>query len=241
MGITLITPTGDRPRAFALCEKYIARQSYKKQDIQWIVVDDGVCPTNITQGQTYIRPTLLWSGKNTQASNLLKALDFVENDLIFIIEDDDWYSPYYLEYYIKVIQTGQYDIFGCEKFYSYFLKTFQYYEYKHSLYSSLSQTAFSSKLLPHFRDTLEKINSKIQSNAPFSETFIDVTFWKNITNKYLMKNGLCASIKQFDNKIRDNITNRPINSKYIKLSQDNQNLSMLKYWIGSDYSNYLDK
>ena len=53
--ITLITPTGDRHEAFALCEKWIGRQSYIGQ-IQWVVVDDGHEPTETTLGQEVLRP-----------------------------------------------------------------------------------------------------------------------------------------------------------------------------------------
>jgi hypothetical protein len=51
--IVLVTPTGDRPEAFALCEKYVASQTVKP-DV-WIVVDDGEVPAVCTMKQHYIR------------------------------------------------------------------------------------------------------------------------------------------------------------------------------------------
>lgn len=91
--LTLITPTGDRQEAFALCERWIANQRYTG-DFTWIVADDGVDPTACTMGQQVIRRQ---PGKgHTLCAQLRDVLPLVETDLILIIEDDEYYGPDYL-------------------------------------------------------------------------------------------------------------------------------------------------
>jgi hypothetical protein len=91
--VTLITPTGDRHEAFALCERWMAQQSYTGS-IQWIVVDDGKRPTNPTMGQKYIRTKPMH--RHSLCRNLRAAIPHVTGDLVFVIEDDDYYHPHYL-------------------------------------------------------------------------------------------------------------------------------------------------
>lgn len=85
-----------RPQAFALCEKYMARQT--RQPDEWIVVDDGEVKTPINLATTIIRPEIKWRpGANTQARNLLLALSQVKHDsIVSIIEDDDFITPDHL-------------------------------------------------------------------------------------------------------------------------------------------------
>lgn len=99
--LCLITPTGGRPEAFALLEKWMARQS-RKWD-QWIVVDDQFPRTVCTLGQEVLCPK--WSGleANTQDINLLMALDHAKCGVIAFIEDDDWYGPTYLEAMMEAV------------------------------------------------------------------------------------------------------------------------------------------
>lgn len=91
--LTLITPTGDRPEAFALCERWIKNQRYTGE-FKWIVADDGVESTTCTMGQQVIRRK---SGKgHTLCAQLRDVLSLVDSDLILIIEDDEYYGPDYV-------------------------------------------------------------------------------------------------------------------------------------------------
>lgn len=95
--VTLITPTGDRPIPFALCERWMKKQTFDGS-VQWIVVDDGAEPTTCTLGQQYIRRAPQPDDpRHTLARNLLTAIPHIRSDKILIIEDDDWYSPWYIE------------------------------------------------------------------------------------------------------------------------------------------------
>jgi hypothetical protein len=101
--ITLLTATGCRPQAWAICERLMARQTYAGL-VRWIIVDDGEEPQPVTfkrPGWTLevVRPEVKWRpGLNTQACNLLEGLDCVRDDeRLVVIEDDDCYAPEYLE------------------------------------------------------------------------------------------------------------------------------------------------
>jgi hypothetical protein len=94
MSLTLLTLTGDRPDQFALCERYMERQTSSYSE--WIVVDDGHVPTRTTMHQTVIR---LPPGKPPAESflaNLKAGLHVVQTENVAFIEDDDWYSPLWL-------------------------------------------------------------------------------------------------------------------------------------------------
>jgi len=100
--LKLITPTGERPEAFEKCVEYMKTQDYSGP-VTWIIVDDGRQPLDIPADIPkweilHIRPEPLWErGKNTQARNISEGLKYVEaSDHILIIEDDDYYAPWWL-------------------------------------------------------------------------------------------------------------------------------------------------
>lgn len=96
--VVLITPTRDRPEAFRLCERWVARQS-RNEGVTWVVVDDGDRPVEPTMGQIYIRrapsPHPCTIHQNVEAG-LLAAANLAPDAVLFI-EDDDWYSARYVE------------------------------------------------------------------------------------------------------------------------------------------------
>lgn len=147
--LTILTPTGGRPDAFALCERYMARQTFT--DWKWVVVDDCRPETICTMGQTVIRPDKPWlpGGVSTQNRNLLLTLEQVNTEFVAVIEDDDWYGPKHLEtlcgYLEKVAVVGELPS--------------RYYNVKHRLFrimppgghASLCQTGFRTEMLPRMK------------------------------------------------------------------------------------------
>lgn len=102
MTLQLLTATGARPAAWALCERWMRAQDYRGP-VRWIVVDDGPEPQPVTfmrPGWTVevIRPEPFWEpGQNTQTRNLLAGLAVVDDGAgLVIVEDDDWYAPAWL-------------------------------------------------------------------------------------------------------------------------------------------------
>ncbi len=98
--LTIITPTGGRPEAFAKCVEYMQAQTYA-DPVRWVVADDCDPATEVPKVKgwqiIHVRPEPRWQpGENTQARNLLAGLDYVDDKLV-VVEDDDAYAPDWLE------------------------------------------------------------------------------------------------------------------------------------------------
>lgn len=163
--IVLITPTGGRVKQIQLCAKWMKAQTYTGNVI-WVIVDD--CEPQTTEFITkdfkedwtiiHHTPTPLWkSGDNTQARNIkagLAQIPEIPIAAIFIIEDDDYYSPKYLQ--IMMLMLGDFDLCG-EKNTIYYNVAVKAARQCHNMqHSSLFQTAFKPSVIPY----LEKILSK---------------------------------------------------------------------------------
>ena len=146
--VTVITPTGDRPEAFALCERWMSQQTYTGQ-IQWIVVDDGVEPTTCTMGQTYIRQRPM--NHHSLCRNLRAAIPHIQGECIFVVEDDDYYAPHYLSTMVGRLQRA--DLVGefGAKYYYLRHKSFRH-NHQSEHHASLCRTGMTRAVL----DTLKR-------------------------------------------------------------------------------------
>jgi hypothetical protein len=118
--IQVLTCTGDRPLAFALCCGYMARQSYAGA-VRWIVVDDGECQAQVVAPAGWDVTVIRLPprpGVNTQAQNMLAGLAEVDPTIpLAIVEDDDVYPPYWLGMMEKALERA--DLAGqdvCRKY-----------------------------------------------------------------------------------------------------------------------------
>jgi len=164
--VTLITPTGGRPEAFALCEKWMSRQTLRPS--RWIVVDDCDPPTRCTMGQWVLRPRWRWKpGMNTQARNLMHALSCVkQHDGNFLFwEDDDYYGPGYTELMLERLWSAP--VIGGTHAKSYHVKERVWHVADNEQHASLSQTGFHASLLP-------LVSGIIQAGHKFA----DVEIWR---------------------------------------------------------------
>lgn len=178
--IALITPTGLRPQQIELCAHFMGRQTFQGK-VVWIIVDDGN-PVSIDFIQDNFRenweifkvfPYPTWSpGFCTQSRNISAGIEALlvnysisEIEAIFIIEDDDYYSPQYLETVFGYLQG--YDAAGecCTVYYN--VANRQVFTHPNSLHASLFQTAFSPKVLKVFIKSYD--------------SFIDLKFWGNLS------------------------------------------------------------
>lgn len=170
--IQLLTATGARPEAFALCERWMARQDYVGE-VVWIVVDDGPQPTRINKSpkgwlQVVIRPAPHWQpGQNTQARNLLKGLEVVDCARpLVIIEDDDWYAPDWLS--TVVGQLGSNDLVGEGRARYYNVSSRRFQQLPNSSHSSLCSTAMQGSAINIFKHACNS-----------GQKFIDLRLWRN--------------------------------------------------------------
>lgn len=183
--VTLITCTGNRPIAFARCEDYMKRQTYRG-NIEWIVVDDGYIPTETTMKvtQKYIRGPKIWyPGINTQRLNMDEALKHVEGKYILIIEDDDWYQNTYIEKMVELLQLYPIVGEGNAKYYN--IATRSWKEHRNYTHASLCQTGLIAACIPLLD---QAINS--------GDLYFDITLWKLARKQYkvLLFTGLDLAV-----------------------------------------------
>src|ERR1043166_6167693 len=148
MTISLITPTADRPLAFALCEQYMARQTLGYDE--WIVADGGQVPVVCTQPRQVHLTERRPPGVLSFCGNLLAALEVVTGDVIVCIEDDDWEAPTHLAQLTSQFAPASVLIAGDDQQ--------RYYHVGHRCWrrfdnvgASLCQTAFRRELVPLVR------------------------------------------------------------------------------------------
>lgn len=219
--ITLITPTGGRPEAFSLCEKYMKRQTYKGL-IQWIVVDDmPKYPTICTMNQEYIAGPMEWrEGINTQRPNMDAAFHKVKGDSILVIEDDDWYAPNYIEIMTTFLNHWSIVGEGNAKYYN--IKTRSYKEMMNFNHSSLCQTGIR-------KDSYNVLERAIHSG----EFFFDIFLWNRAVQskasifKFLDLN-LCIGMKGLPGKGGIGVGHTAKNFL------GDPNFGKLKSWIGAE-------
>ena len=157
--IALLTMTGARPDQFALCAQWMKNQDYQGE-VTWVIVDDGDPMTSNVNEKNFkdkwtikkIYPTPKWKqGENTQARNIregLKVIKKLKPEIIFIIEDDDYYRPCYLSEMVK--RMGTYDLIGESHTVYYNAVSRRYHVNENKEWSSLFQTAFKPSLIPKF-------------------------------------------------------------------------------------------
>ena len=187
--LTLLTATGARPEAWAICERLMARQDYAGP-VRWVIVDDGQEPQPVTfarEGWTLevIRPEPFWQpGDNTQARNLLAGLEVIGPDeRVHTLEDDDYYPPNWLSTVAGWLELG--DMVG-ESHARYFnVATGRGHQHRNREHASLCATACKGPALQALRCAVAK-----------KDKFIDMALWHSFRgSKWLRRANLTVGIK----------------------------------------------
>ena len=225
--LTLLTATGARPVAWAICEKLMARQDYTG-DVRWVVVDDGPEPQPVTFSRPgwsveVIRPEPFWKpGQNSQSRNLLAGLEVIlADEQVIIIEDDDYYAPNWLTVVAEKLESL--DLVGLNRAKYYNLKMKKYRQMGNVNHSSLCSTAMRGEALKVFRAVCEPRHK-----------FIDMALWRDVEgSKHLFNGQNVIGIK--------GLPGRPGigcgHSKAFKGKQDDDG-SVLRLWLGEGISIY---
>jgi len=188
--LTLLTATGCRPVAWAICERLMARQTYAGP-VRWIVVDDGQEPQPVTFKRDrwtveIVRPDVKWApGLNTQATNLLEGIDRLTAEArLVIIEDDDCYAPEYLDRVNVWLDTAQL-VGECAARY-YQMGSGKYRQLSNRSHASLCSTAMRGRLaLDLFRQECRR-----------QDKFIDLGLWRKfIGTKALYESRMVVGLK----------------------------------------------
>lgn len=220
MRLSLLTCTGGRPEAFALCEKWMARQTVPWH--QWVVVDDCLPTTKTTLGQQRVEPRPEWHlGQITLGRNLRAGLKAITGDCVVVVEDDDWYSPDYLEVMSRNLGVAPLVGEGFARYYN--VRERQYLEIYNAKHASLAATAWRQELTP-------EIIKLIGGDEPF----YDLTIWRKFDDFLLMlTKRYVVGIKGMPG--RKGIGIGHVGGACRNLDHD---LTKLREWIGDDAAHY---
>jgi hypothetical protein len=209
-------------------------------DVLWIIVDDALpittafIPEDFKKGWKIVKvyPKSKWRfGANTQSSNILEGIKVLKQydniDLIFVIEDDDYYSPRYLRSMVSKLDScllmgEQYSIYYNPVLRGYFLNG-------NTVHSSLFQTAF----VPSILNTVEGIcRTRIR--------YIDMTLFKRSRIpfekiKFFSGENLAIGIKGLPGRGGIGMGHKP----GLKLIPD-PDMIKLREWIGDDCLYYMN-
>lgn len=173
--ISVITPTRDRSEAFALCVHWMSRQTYEGP-VRWIIVDDGDIPVDRKLWDNWPKPG--WeifykrrppsTDRNTLPYNMRAALKLVAGDKILIAEDDEYYSPRFIEEMSKGLDS--FDIFGEGPAVYYNVVDRTWRQPKDAQHASLCRTGFRASQLPRMQESVDRA-------ALCGDPWIDLRFW----------------------------------------------------------------
>lgn len=176
--LTLLTATGARPEAWAICERLMLRQDYAGP-VHWIIVDDGPEPQPVTfqrEGWTLqvIRPHPYWQpGQNTQARNLMAGLAVVPAGArLVIIEDDDWYRGDWLYTADRALENAE--LVGEYRARYYNIPMRRARQLSNTQHASLCSTAMRGAAIDTFRWACQR-----------HAKFIDLELWRKHRSRYL--------------------------------------------------------
>jgi hypothetical protein len=233
MLITAITCTADRPEAFALCEKYVSRQTRKPD--QWLVLDDGDKPIVPTMGQQYIYCPE-FRGKKSMVSKVRMALvgGLVKGDALVFIEDDDFYRENWIAWCAE--KLANLDLVGEGWAVYYNVRDRTWFSHTNATHASLCSTAIGRRFFPLI---LEVCNGIMRS--PDNDAFIDEPLWKLAPNRkmVLSPNGIYGrrmviGIKAMPGKVGYG----PAHVRRDSAAKDDPKLEKLCELIGDDAGNY---
>ena len=217
--LTVLTCTGDRPFQFSLCERWQARQHL--QPSEWIVVDDGHTPTITTMGQRVIRRPPSDTPVQSFCRNLLAGLESVQTPFVAIVEDDDWYSPWWLTSCVSGLQNA--DLFG-ESHARYFnLRENRWHVFGNRDRASLCSTALRAESIPHLVKFLKRERG----------TAADIHLWRSdIQRKQCVQSNMVVGLKGYPSGRQGAASGH---LKHAHWPHDPERRK-LREWIGEDVS-----
>ena len=227
MSLTIITPTGDRPLAFALCQNWVRKQTL--QPDQWIVIDDGKMPTRPFVSVQYVRREPQANDpKHTLILNLKTAMPLIKGDKVVIIEDDEYYAPEYLEE--MALRLDQHEVVGIARSKYYHLLTGGYMQISNTRHASLAETGFRSSFVPELSELWD------------GDPSLDMRLWQKAgpTRSLLFVDAdkpLYLGIKGLPGRVGIGAGHNPA---LYRRTRDTADRAILKKWVPQDYQIYLD-
>ena len=176
MNIYALTTTAERPIALSLCKEQIEsmQTAIYPTPIHHLIINEAQYTEFLLRRKkvpTYnSQRDLLRRG----IAALNSMLHIKGDDLIFIIEDDDFYHPYYIRNLSALAE--EFDVIGLTNAIYYHLPSRTYANMCNTTHASLCNTAFKYKHIDIFERAVES-----------GEKFIDIEFWKLVDKLQLNK------------------------------------------------------
>lgn len=179
MKITIVTCTGGRPEAFALCQKYMDRQT--RQPDQWFVLDDGNKQVPLDHDvRCQYRHDTSWQGPSSLINKLkwlfLEHSEEIIGDVVFFIEDDDWYDPEYIERVMLLFEMREVEgmqipeLYGEPYAYYFNIKHRWWLRHTNTQHASLCQTVLH-------KSAFHTLQSILQGQR---NPFVDISLWAHV-------------------------------------------------------------
>jgi glycosyltransferase involved in cell wall biosynthesis len=105
--VTICTPTFNRRPFIPIMIKCFEHQTYPKDKIEWIIIDDGTdkiedLVSNIPQVKYMKYEEKMTLGKKRNIGN-----DMAKGDVIIYMDDDDYYPPERISHAVSMLQTNE--------------------------------------------------------------------------------------------------------------------------------------
>jgi hypothetical protein len=118
-GVTIVTPTRNRPEFIEICAGCVDSQCYPKYKLEWIILDDGkdTCEEFVSH-IPYVRHILLTDGK-TIAQKRNMGAKLAKNEIIVHMDDDDIYPPNSILFRVSMMLRAKKQVAFCTTLPSY--------------------------------------------------------------------------------------------------------------------------
>jgi len=128
--VSLVTPTYNRRCFIPRLIRCIEQQTYPKDRIEWIILDDGQEHVGDLFKQTSLNVRYIYSKeKLTIGEKRNKLNEFAGGDIIVAIDDDDFYFPERVMSAVTALQSNPtIDLAGSSEVYMYFTRTKEIYK-----------------------------------------------------------------------------------------------------------------
>jgi len=236
-GLTVLTPTRDRQEAFALCVKWMSRQTHT-EPVQWLIIDDGDVEIDWKKdwqvGGNVIVERLRRSPSSdacTLQANILHAIPHIKGYAVVFFEDDEHYSPKYLEMMAAMLDEAE--LVGEKDAHYYNVASRRWHLAGNTKHASLCRTGIRSVLLPKLEEAC------IASKAD-NDVFVDLRLWGLRGNgaastSILLKDwsGLSVGIKGMPGR-----GGLGKSHGLDTFKNKDRNMKVLRQWIGEDAKHY---
>jgi glycosyltransferase involved in cell wall biosynthesis len=122
--VSLLTPTFNRRRFIPQLIQYIKHQTYPRELMEWLILDDGTDPIEdlIRPHEKVLNIRYFRHEEKLNVSEKRNRLNKeAKGDVLVCMDDDDYYPPLRVEHCVRsLMQNRQFQVCGCSTVHLYF-------------------------------------------------------------------------------------------------------------------------